>query len=348
MASYRDRCQKKSIELVTLKKIYLDTKYWLILRDVHRGETSDSAKLRLYELVLDLAKSGKAIFPFSESHFEEFLKQTDSESLESTLSLIYLLSRNTAIRPYRERVVVEFELMLRFLLNPEGVEGSYLESCSQNVWTCVAYAWGKFAVVDSGEQNRRYDNQVQDVLFDNQLALQIYLEHLRHLSGFGKSYPDPTQKILDRRKSKSTKLKEILVDELKSEVIENKSKILNAISNTLEDYTAEQANFLMNILFERKATNTLDDFIPSMNTFSTICATWIISQDKNVAVNDYFDMHHASSALPYFDMFLTEKSLLDAIKRAIPKYLPFQKVHVYADILSAIKALEVMSETLGE
>lgn len=345
MTSYRDRCHAKSIESINSKKVYLDTKYWLILRDVHRGITSDTAKLRLYNLVMNLAESGKMIFPFSESQFEEFLKQTSPESLESTLSLVYLLSRNTAIRPYRERVVVEFEFMLRFLLDPEGMKGHNLELCSQHIWTCVAYGWGKFTVVDTGEQNRTYDNKVQDVYFDNSIGLATYLEHLQHNSEFVNSFPDPTQKILNRRKSRSGRINEILVHELKSEIIEHKCDILNAISNTVENYTVDQANSIMNILFERKCANTLDDLIPSMNTFSTICATWIISQNKNININDFFDMHHAASALPYFDLFLTEKSLSDAINRVLPKYLPFQHVKVCANIDSAIEALIILSET---
>ncbi|EGT3628286.1 hypothetical protein FAP94_18170 [Morganella morganii] len=345
MTSYRDRCHAKSIGLINYKKVYLDTKFWVILKDVHRGLTGDIKKVRLYDLVISLAESGKVVFPFSESHFEEFLKQTDPNSLESTLSLVYLLSKNTAIRPYQDRVVVEFEFMLRFMLNPEGLKGSYLELCSHHIWTCVAYGWGKFNINDSGEKNT-YDNKIQDIFFDNPIGLKTYLEHLKYTPEFVNSFPDPTTKILNRRTSSSKKITNLLVNELKSEAIENKRYILNGISNAVDKYTIEQANYIMEILLERKSKNTLSDLIPSMNTFSTICATWIISQSKNVNINDFFDMHHAASALPYCDIFLTEKSLSDAINRIIPKYLPFQHINVYTNIDSAIEALIILSETL--
>lgn len=235
--------------------------------------------------------------------------------------------------------------MLKFLLEQRGMKGNSLELSSQHIWTCVAYGWGKFTIVDTGEQNEKYDNKVQDVFFDNSIGLATYLEHLQHNSEFVNSFPDPTKKILNRRNSKSGRINEILVNELKSEIIEHKDNILNAISNIIENCSLGQANSIMNILFERRGENTLNDLIPSMNTFSTICATWIISQNKNVCTNDFFDMRHAASALPYFDVFLTEKSLSDAINRIIPKYLPFQHVKVHANIDSAIEALIILSET---
>lgn len=344
MPSYSDRCHIKSIESKKFKTVYLDTKYWVILRDVKRGIINDPEKVHLYKLVLELSSRSQVIFPFSESLFEEFLKQTDEESLSTTLSLIKLLSKNTGIRPYKDRVAVEFEFLLRFLFDPESMKISYIESCSEYVWTCVAYSWGKFTVKDTGEHHDSYDEKVQDLYFGCDEALNEYLKLLGSMSGFGMSYPDPTSKILGRRESKSEKNSEVLIREFISELLDQKNVISNVFSNIVERFSAEDMKSFVSIILDKKVRNKLHDFIPSMNTYTTICATWIVSQNKNIKINDFFDMHHAAAALPYFDLFLTEKSLFDAINRVVPKNLPFERVKVCADISNAINLLEQLNE----
>ncbi|MBO2624519.1 hypothetical protein [Shewanella algae] len=340
MASYRDRCREKSSAITDFKKVYLDTKYWVILRDVHRGICRDKEKVELYDLVMRLSESENVIFPFSEVLFEEFLKQTDPESLESTLHLVYKLSKNTAICNYSHRNQTELEIMFRFLHDNISADNDYNVICTRDVWTCVPYAWGKFTVKESKPDDVSYDKKLQNVLFNNDMALKVHLEQLRSDSEFVNSYPDPSEKILQRQKHSNGKhINKILEDEFFFELKERKKNVLQSMSNTFKSFTVDNANSMFYQLIEMKKSGELKYFIPSINIYSTICATWIISQNKKIIINDHFDMMHASAALPYFDMFLTEKSLCHLLNSIIPKHLPFINAKVCADISYAIEEL---------
>ncbi len=84
--------KEKRVELGTslldTKKIYLDTKYWLLLRDAKLGRARDEKQLQMLALAEQLAASGRYIFPICEDVFVEILKQIDPATLKSTVALM--------------------------------------------------------------------------------------------------------------------------------------------------------------------------------------------------------------------------------------------------------------------
>ncbi|MHB1667745.1 hypothetical protein [Thiomonas sp.] len=57
--------------------IYLDTKFWIILRDAATGVRATEDKLELLALLRANVAVGKAFCPISESTFAELFKQPD-------------------------------------------------------------------------------------------------------------------------------------------------------------------------------------------------------------------------------------------------------------------------------
>ena len=64
------------------RKVYLDTKFWVMLRDHRLGRSRDPVIAELTDLLVDCAASAKLICPISDDIFLEILRQTDPDTLK--------------------------------------------------------------------------------------------------------------------------------------------------------------------------------------------------------------------------------------------------------------------------
>jgi hypothetical protein len=72
--------------------IYLDTKFWIMLRECAEGKGTDASVLELLHRLRTLVAEGKVFCPVSESHLFEFLKQDDMNSRLETARIVDELS----------------------------------------------------------------------------------------------------------------------------------------------------------------------------------------------------------------------------------------------------------------
>ena len=71
-----------------LKKIYLDTKFWIEIRDVIYGETNAKPIVKeIFNNLKDKVMAGKIICPFSSALFDELLKQGDRAKRKRTAQI---------------------------------------------------------------------------------------------------------------------------------------------------------------------------------------------------------------------------------------------------------------------
>ena len=75
------------------KKIYLDTKFWVQIRDSRMGRSTNPNITQLAEFLLDAAKTERLICPISADILSEILKQKDPKTLRSSISVVDALSR---------------------------------------------------------------------------------------------------------------------------------------------------------------------------------------------------------------------------------------------------------------
>lgn len=86
-----------STKIKNRKKIYLDTKYWIRLRDIERGTNNNTTDKKIYSLVKKLVQEEKVIFPISSTLYIELLLQEDLETRRKTALLMDELSLGISI-----------------------------------------------------------------------------------------------------------------------------------------------------------------------------------------------------------------------------------------------------------
>src|ERR671915_135308 len=97
--------------------IYLDTKFWILLRDCAAGRNKDPAAQELLQRLRKLVQDGKAFCPIGESTFCEFLKQDDVNSRLETARIVDELGLGVALLEHRTRLGTEIS---HFVHSTEG------------------------------------------------------------------------------------------------------------------------------------------------------------------------------------------------------------------------------------
>jgi len=116
------------------RKVYLDTKFWLLLRDAHLDRAKMQDQHELLRCITDAVSAGQLIYPISEDVFQEVIKQTDEGTLRATVALIDSLSAGVSLISHDERLEAELLYFLRSCTKPK----ERLYNHHDLVWTKLA------------------------------------------------------------------------------------------------------------------------------------------------------------------------------------------------------------------
>lgn len=307
--------------LKSLNKIYLDTKYWILFREVVREHQDDSQIVNLFNNVKSLVEKGKAICPISTVNFTELFKQNDPESRLFMARVMDLLSRGYTIRFFFERIIDEFYLFLKrhtggdisnIIFNSYDpiahCLGFSILNMSQNVSGISPESFKK-ASYDMGSYIRLEDMVNMNFIksdnadtYDDSTLTNLMNEHKGQLMELSFS------QIFDReigelvygyRNSLAEALKRVICDHRgydwsqTSKIEVSEKDILNYIK--IIDYCFKNDKLQGDL--------SLIDIQARVNSF-------ILSQSgRKFKDNDFNDFRHASVALNICDYFFTENSL---------------------------------------
>ena len=132
----RDRQIELGESVAARERVYLDKRYWIILRDSILGRNVDTSVASVLAGLRARVKSKRSICPISETVFIELLKQTDLETRHATAILIDELSEGITLLPHPERVAAEFA---HFLYSQANAKVYPLEVL---VWSKLSYVLG--------------------------------------------------------------------------------------------------------------------------------------------------------------------------------------------------------------
>jgi PIN domain nuclease of toxin-antitoxin system len=113
------------------KIVYLDTNYWIKLREQNK-QNAPSDRQFLTKLT-ELVELKKCVCPISEVSFWEILKQQDAQTLKDTTQLVDKFSDGISIINEDERIQLEF---IHFIRSNTGHETYDLKEL---VWTKLAF-----------------------------------------------------------------------------------------------------------------------------------------------------------------------------------------------------------------
>jgi len=303
------------------EKVYLDKRFWVLLRDAHMGRSNHSAAAQLLRELRAAVEHGTIICPISESVFLELLKQQDLQTRRATAELIDEFSGGVTLVTYEQRVAQELVNVFTKFVN---VATEYHEPY-ELVWSKLSYVLG--VVHPSATPfEPNYERALQKAFFDYmwQISLVEMLEFLKKGEDLGSDTFAATAECLNKlnrqHQSEVRLFKQVYIDEFRGVL----SLFMHVPRKWLEDAYARESGDMNSPTFQDKLPieQVLHTFcgniikeknvalmLPSLHIPSLCHAAVRWDKGRNLAPNDFFDFHHAAAAVGYCNAFMTENPL---------------------------------------
>lgn len=308
-------------------KVYLDTKYWILLTDHRLGRRVKTAVGELSSLLEGGTTSGKLICPISADIFLEIIKQSDPTTLKCSVELIDTLSEGVSVLTPEERARMELLYFMRKNIFGEG-------SCHSQevfVWTKLAYILGFMAPYDTPFSPEE-ELVIQKSFFDQMWSISLTdmietmgLETVREMPSIPDISDDlNTGKFVHLSENSSFEevfLSEIagildtFMDDFREMFVYLYKEMTGNAPAKCEVSACDGPRQFANLIYHGFRLKRFSTELPSLTIPATIHAAIRWERNRKYKPTDAHDFRHAETALPYFDAFLTENSLRHLLTR---------------------------------
>lgn len=304
------------------KKIYLDTCYWIRIRDAELGRAKSATFDKILKCLRQLVADGKIVCPISDVTFIEILSQTDHHTRNTTAKLCDELSCRVALRSEKFRTESEIETFLR---DPSSTGKSNLLA---KVWVRPCFIFGDlpvpYSIQISKELNNAFQKCTMESLWDNTSFLDISSQSKDSRGNLDWSERTANQINTDKVKweHEIPTFKKALMSEIRGILSVNSEHAGNVLirmflerggskdaldMNVIETTRESMHNLLANALI--LAPEKIASHLPTTYVHSLCHAAIRYDKKRKFNGNLLRDLHHATAGVSYFDAMFTEKPL---------------------------------------
>lgn len=310
-----------------VQKIYLDTNFWILLRDAEMGRGS-SAACSLLKKLRRAVHGGHAICPISEGIFIELFKQRDETTRRATATLMDELSEGVALIDPERRTMTEVGYFIYQVGTPRE-----LYALDEIVWGKVGYVLGLLHPVTEAlppELLFQFQQECFDVLWDMPLA--SIAEMLGEAALGDTSFDDLAGRLNSGNAEHAADLRSFQ-ETYRAEIRGGADLVGPAIAEVIIDIGIKQGklpsdtpipsgddpglNTWKNLIAIALATDKGDArrVLRSLHIHAALHAAHRWDKQRKFAGNDIPDFQHAAAALGYCDAFFTEQPLRTMIQQ---------------------------------
>lgn len=335
-------------------KLYLDTKFWCLLRDADRNTNDEGIKL--LELIRQLVRNKRLICIVQAASFLEIAKQSTG-SLMVVSSLIDEFTESISIAPQEELQKLEAINYVRFKLNAQPISQHY-------VWTKIGLVLISDVVGHINKLLPKSLDKVQANILLKSVTDALWQARMEDiLEAFNWDTAEKLSAVIDQSTIESIEdRKKCRVEENRSLLAIRKHEFETFIPSTYRQFfgqtvfqvareTREQivvvdklaeVEELISKAVKEGVNGELSQYMPNTVIQTNLYCLYEHDKKKKLSSNDWFDMCHASVALPYCDFFFTEKHLRHQLCNVL-KFDKEYRCEVVSNIDTAINVLEQLA-----
>ncbi|MEW1781345.1 hypothetical protein AB0305_03995 [Arthrobacter sp. NPDC080086] len=302
-------------------KLYLDTRYWIHLRDAAMGRSVHPAHSEILDLIRSLVSTGVAICPVSDVAWMELSKQRDPETRLATADVLDELSLGVAIKSEQERVVAELE---QVIMRPDLAATP--PNQGNRVWVKACYVLGITVPMVknwSDEQNLLFQKASVDLIWQlthREMAETegSFQQEADRLEQAAKSITDAMRRYSHEIRSIQQAFAAESAGALRAFKNAIQALIVRAFMSTASDtgsVTKEQVDVATEQMLSglanafRLRPKVMAQRVPSLYAYAMCHAAVRMDRSRKLNAHDLLDIHHASSGIPYHDAVFTENPL---------------------------------------
>jgi hypothetical protein len=310
----------------SLIKVYLDKRFWILLRDVYIGRSTRQDVRSLLDTLRVSVQKGFLLCPISDSIFLELLKQEDINTRRSTAELIDELSLGITLVPNQQRSGQELVGVFAKFAD----DGRDFHIVDHLVWSKLGYVLGVVhpsLPSSDPDKERAVQKAFFDLMWDFPLATQIDT-----VGEVGYQKPESFEATANRinalnreHQAEVRDFKRVYIDEFRGVLslcmhhprqwmeqqyeLKTGQKCLSS-PEQISKYEHELYTFFGNLIAHRQEAALM---LPALH-ISALCYSAIRwDKKRNLSANDIYDFQHAAAAIGYCDAFLTEKPLMNLL-----------------------------------
>jgi hypothetical protein len=333
--------------LLATKRIYLDTNHWLHLRDVSMGKPRSEKHVAIFRRLAALVKQGRAVCPISYSTYAELLRQNDLVTRTATARVIDKFGKRCCILPPDDVVKREFAHLARRGLSPS----SDLYAVKEMVWTKVTAIVGEhFLEITSpdvpADLREAMPKAMDDLLWS--MSLEEIIGVLGDLTNHEENREDVARWLTAGASANQnfSTFEQVFLQEVAGglecyegmlgDILFNLSPC-HASAAEIKQGGKEFAALIYTGFKERRFSTEL----PGVHIQAGLHAAVRFDKKRHYKPGDCEDFRHAALALPYFDVFCTEKSLKHLLCH---KPLEYDKAYKTLVVVDEDEVLEALAE----
>jgi hypothetical protein len=301
--------------------VYLDIRYWILLRQAFLADDNSTPNWKLLTLLRGAVKGGKIFCPISETVFLELLKQSDPSSRLRTARLIDELSLGVSLLSQSQRVATELAHFFYSLQN-----GADVYPLRHLVWTKLPYVLGFLHPTETAF-DAETQLAIQKAFFDKMWTIEL-VQMIEMIGDAPVPFDSGLQDIADKLNTGNTEH----ADEIKSYKqawVNELSGVVDLCVDLAADIVAEIAEkhghfvplresdewkrtrlMCGNVLFHGlQAKPGLRHKIPTLYIEACLHAAIRWDKSRRLGGNDIYDFNHASAAVAHCQAFFTEAPL---------------------------------------
>jgi len=348
LASLEDSVAREALGKV---RIYLDLRFWIFLRDASLGNPQRLVHVKLLDALACGVQSGKMVCPITESVFFELDRQGNTDRRMETARIIDRLSTGVVIKNSVERFACE----VTDLFDAAIVRKELPQHPCRTVWTRPysflgtprIAGWGDAddLAINKAFSSYMWTRSLEDLLTDTPVPDDKCDEDSREVA----------VRITEssaRNAAQMRSFAQVLDDEQCGLIDAHRAEIAQAFRpymapllpigtdpDTVDKTASAQAglNLVYSVLSDKKPNLAL----PLIRILAGLHAFIRWQRRRPFQFQDFFDIRHACAAIPYCDVFLTEKFLRTACTSTLLKFGTSFGTQIISD---EHEALQVVSQ----
>ena len=301
--------------LRTRLRVYLDTAYWVRLRDCELGRPRSKQDEALYSLLARAVKQRLVAVPVTEPLLRETLRQNVGTTRAATAAVVDRISYNVALAGARARAIHEVNDWYSALAGEESVGNDFF------YWTWAAHLFGEMrpkVTMDDENLAARLEKAIEDEMATtpfSSIVEQLYRDETEFDDSWARMAEENNrlkQTVWDPAMSFS----EVFLEECQGYwnsmwpfFMEHAENILRKAPFLKGSETEEQLfDHTSRLLIASIQLDQLGVFLPGMQIHAGANAAIRTQQGRQFKPGDAEDHYHAIAALPHCDIFATDRS----------------------------------------
>jgi hypothetical protein len=346
--------EEAACEALGTARVYLDLRYWIFLRDADLGKPQKPVHAKLLEEILRGVAEGRFVCPITEAVFFEVDRQGNTERRMQTVRMIDRLCRGIVIKNSCYRAVCEIHDFFEaasvrqelptvpcrrvwvrpysFLGTPQISGWGAAEDLAINK-AFLSYAWTR-SLEDLLTDTPVPDGSSDDALRANAVRItESSAKHVSEMRSFEQVFADEVAGLIDAHRA-----------EIGHAFRPYAGAMLQAAGADSHDPSTVEQHAL-NLACSAIATPKPRRAFPLIRILAGLHAFIRWQRQRAFTFNDIFDLRHAAAAIPYCDVFLTEKFVKTACTSSLLDFGTAYGTRIICDDDEALDAVSRLAAT---